>query len=183
MDRETGRQLFHIFIGLCAIIFIFHFGRGTTMAAIFFTIIIGMVLINIRLQGNDIPIISWFEEKFERIDAPLPGWGSACYAVGVLLAITFLPNINQIAATILVLALGDGVSTIVGVHGRIKLPYNNKKTLEGTLAMFISSLMAYIFIGPLAIGLALVAALAESVPYIEDNLWIPIICTAFLVIF
>jgi dolichol kinase len=184
---ELGRQVFHILLGFVVIAMLLVLGREITLAAVFFTLIIGTALINVRLLDVKIPAITqvlvWFEERFERSDAPLNGWGSACYATGVLLAITFLPEINEIAATILILGLGDGISTIVGLNGKAKLPYNKRKTLEGTIAFLVSSLTAYYFVGILAVPIALIAALVESLPYVDDNLTVPIVCTAFFLVF
>jgi dolichol kinase len=182
MDREDARQMFHMAVGLIALAALLVFGRGFMLAALFFTIVIGTLLMNARLLGNRIFIVQWFEERFEREDAPLPGWGSACYAAGVLLAASFLSDVPQIAAVIFVLGIGDGVSTIIGLRGRMKLPYNRKKTLEGTLAMFFASLGAFAFVGAAAIPLALIAALAESVPRVDDNLMIPAACAAFFLL-
>jgi len=182
MDRETGRQLFHMAVGLIALAVFLHFGRGFAIAVAFFTIITGTLLINLRLQGKRIPIVLWFEKRFERKDAPLPGWGSACYATGVLMLLATLSDVNGIAAAIFILAVGDGVSTILGRKGKIRIPYNKDKTAEGALAFFISSLPAYYFIGPLAIPLILLATLAETLPLLEDNLVIPAACLAFFLV-
>jgi dolichol kinase len=181
MEKETERQLFHILIGFAAIAMLMVLGRGFTLAAVFFTIITGMMLINLRLLGHRIPLVRWFEEKFERPDAPLPGWGSACYAAGALIALVYLQDIQQIASVIVILGIGDGISTIAGKHGKIRLPHNPKKTLEGSIAMVVASMSAYYFIGPLIIPLALIGALAESLP-LEDNLTIPVSCTVFLLV-
>ena len=182
MDREDARQLFHIFVGLTAIAVLFFLGRGFLLAAAFFTIIIGTLLINARLLGARIGIADWFVERFERKEAPLPGWGSACYAAGALIAVSFLTDTGQIASVLLALGVGDGISTIIGRRGRMRLPYNSKKTLEGALGIFFPSLLAWYFIGPLAVPFAVVATIAESVPRLDDNLTIPALCTAFLMV-
>ncbi|MFH0737400.1 MAG: hypothetical protein V1827_02845 [Candidatus Micrarchaeota archaeon] len=182
MDREDSRQLFHILVGLLAIAVLFFLGRGFLLAAIFFTLIIGTLLINARLLGARIGIADWFVEEFEREDAPLPGWGSACYAAGALIAVSFLTDTGQIASVLLALGIGDGISTIAGRRGRMKLPYNGKKTFEGALGIFFPSLLAWFFIGPLAIPFALIAMSAESIPRLDDNLTIPALCTAFLMV-
>jgi dolichol kinase len=183
MDREDARQLFHIFVGIGALAVLLLFGRGFLIAAIFFTLIIGTLLINARLLGKKIALVQWFVERFEREDAPMPGWGSACYAAGALIAATFLDDAGQIAAVLVVLGIGDGVSTIIGRRGRLGIPYNSNKTLEGSMGLFFSALLAYWFIGPLVIPMAFVAAVAESAPKIDDNLMIPIACAIFLLIF
>jgi dolichol kinase len=91
---------------------------------------------------------------------------------------------NQIAAGLIILALGDGVATLIGQYGVLKLPYNHKKTIEGTVAFFLSSLVGGIFIGPLIIPVAFLAAFVESLPIkFDDNLSVPIVITAFFLIF
>ncbi|MFN7991906.1 MAG: hypothetical protein U0R44_07165 [Candidatus Micrarchaeia archaeon] len=183
MDNETGRQLFHMAVGFIAIALLYLFGRWFMIAAVFFIMMIGMALINQRKLGKEIPVIRWFEDRFEREDAPLPGWGSACYAAGVLIALTFLSSPGEIMAVIFILAVGDGVSTLAGRRiGRHGMPYNRNKTVEGTAAFFASSLLSYIFIGPAALPLALAGAIAESVPMVDDNILVPIACTAVLMI-
>jgi dolichol kinase len=182
MDRETGRQLFHLIVGLVALGMLLYFGRSFTAAAVFIVLVIGMLLMNLRLLNFNIPLVTWFEKNFERENARLPGWGSACYAAGNLMLLTFLTDTHEIAACMIVLALGDSVSTIIGRFGKVKIPYNRSKTMEGSLAFFIAALSAYLFIGPLAILLAALATIVESIPGLEDNLTIPIACIALMLI-
>ena len=182
MERETGRQLFHLGLGIVAVLLLLHFGRNFMIAFVFFTIAIGTLLMNIRLRGGRIGLIQWFEKRFERPDAVLPGWGSACYATGVLILLTFLTDINAIAASLLVLALADALSTLIGRKGRMMMPYNRNKTLEGSAVFFLSSLAAWYFVGPLAVPLAITCTIVESLPGLEDNLTIPIACTLFFLV-
>lgn len=186
MKQETKRQTFHILIGLITILILLYFGRGVVIAFVFFTIIFGLLIMNARIlnkKNRVTDIIQWFEHNFERPNVPLPGWGSACYATGILIILTGLTDINEMIAVTLILALGDGFSTLVGKNGKNKIPYNSKKTLEGTVAFVIASLPAYYFIGPLAIPLIIIGAIVETLPLIDDNLLIPIVATCFLVIF
>lgn len=183
MEKEVERQLFHLLVGFIALGVLLIQGRTFAMAAAFFTIIAGTLLINARLLGKKIFIVEWFEKRFERTGAPLPGWGSACYAAGVLILLTFLPDPARIAAGIYVLAVGDCFSTLVGRIGRTRLPYNKNKTLEGTLAFFLSALPAWYFIGIWAVPLAALAAFIESLQLpIDDNLSIPISGAIFLLV-
>ena len=182
MERETERQMFHIFVGVLAILLLLHYGRTFMIAAVFFIIIFGTIFINLKLLGGKIPIIDWFERKFERPVVRLPGWGSACYAMGALIPLVFLTDVNRIAACIFVLAFGDGLSTLVGLKGKLKIPYNQKKTVEGSIAMLISAAFSYYFIGWVAIPLAIVAAIIESMPIVDDNISIPIACTIVLLV-
>ena len=178
--KETGRQIFHALLGLVLILFISYFGRVHTIYLLSATLFLGFLLINFTMRGFNLPIISRFLHIFERETARLPGYGSAWYIIGLLICCLLIPNSNQIAAAILVLALGDAAATIFGAKGKVPLPYNSKKSLEGTLAFFIFSLSSYIFIGWYAIPLALIAALAESLPWkLDDNLIISLTCSIF----
>ncbi|MFH1785406.1 MAG: hypothetical protein ABH842_03175 [Candidatus Micrarchaeota archaeon] len=185
MTQENKRQVFHILVGLLAIAVLLYFGRGVTIALVFFIIIFGLLIMNARILHYKNPItklIQWFEHNFERPDVPLPGWGSACYATGILIVLTALTDVNEMVAIIIILALGDGFSTLVGRNGKTRIPYNNKKTIEGTIAFMIASLPACYFIGPIGVPLIILGAIIETLPLIDDNLMIPIVTTAFLVI-
>jgi dolichol kinase len=175
MGKELRRQFFHLGIGLISLIVLIFLGRNWLMAAAFFSIIIGLFLVNRVLLGYRIGIIELFLEKFERDDAKFPGWGSATYAGGITILVTVLENAPEIAAGITILALGDSASTIIGRRGCHRIPYNPRKTVEGSLAFFLGSLPAYLFIGPAIVPLAFITAFIESIDLeFDDNLTIPI---------
>jgi len=178
--KELGRQMIHVLIGITLIVFIFMFGKTKLVALTFFTLLIGSVLINMKLIGQKIGMAEWFEKQFEREDALLPGWGSAWYVAGFLLLATVLTDTNQIAAGIFVLGISDAASTIIGkTLGKHKLPYNKNKSIEGSVAFFISALPAWFFVGEIIIPIAFLAALVESLPLkIDDNITIPLVCIA-----
>ncbi|MEM2908952.1 MAG: hypothetical protein QXT05_00785 [Candidatus Bilamarchaeaceae archaeon] len=181
--KEINRQLFHIFVGVCALVILYAFGRGFFVGSAFVILLAGLILINQAYLGKKIGVVEWFIKNFERDQTIFPGWGSACYATGALLLGAFLHDQVEIAASMIILALGDGLSTIFGLLGRIPLPYNKKKTLEGTVALFFSSLLGYIFIGPLIIPAALIAALVESLPLpFDDNITIPVALIIFFLL-
>lgn len=170
-------------VGVLAIALLLYFGRYFTIAAMFMLLIVASVFVNMRLLKMKVHIVEWAEEQFERTGVLFPGWGAASYLTGMLISLTFLTDINQIAASIFILAVGDSLSTIVGKRGKIRLPHNNNKTLEGSVAFFISSLPAYYFVGFLVVPLALITAIVESVSFeIDDNLTIPVACTIFFLV-
>jgi len=94
-------------------------------------------------------------------------------------------------AAFAILGLGDAASALVGVaYGRRKLPWNRRKSLEGTMAGFVAGAMAglvmagipFAFAGvvmpPPFFGIVLAGAaagaLAETIPRVEDNLVVPL---------
>jgi dolichol kinase len=184
-DRmELNRQLLHIILGLAALAVLIVFGKNALTAVLFFVLIIGLLLINRAYFNQIIWPAGWFIENFERNDVRFPGWGSACYATGMLILSSFLADPNMIAAGIIIIGVGDGLSTIIGLRfGKTKLPYNKSKSLEGSAAFFVSSLLGYAFVGPLIFPAAFIAMLVESLPLpMDDNLTIPIALTALFML-
>ncbi len=175
LEKEIPRQVFHITIGLIIILMLAYLGREITLIIAFLGSVLGSILINRKSTGKSLWLFEGVYQKFERQGGRLPGWGAAWYMIGVLLIMVFLKNTSSIAACIFIFAIGDGFSTLVGIWGKIKLQYNSKKTLEGTVAFFLTSIPAYIFINEYAIVLALVGAIVESLPLdIEDNTLVPV---------
>jgi dolichol kinase len=178
--REINRQLFHVALGLALLFVLLNFGRSKTVYFLSGILFVGLLLINLVVRGIRVPVATWFVEAFERKNAPLPGYGSAWYVVGLLISCLLIHNANYLAAAVVVFAFGDAASTIFGLGGKHPLPYNPKKTVEGTLGFVLFALSSFLFVGWSAVPLALFAALVESLPLgIDDNLGIPLACTLF----
>lgn len=174
MKKELGRQAFHALLGICLIAFLFIFGRQYLIYLLSAILVLGSIIINWKYLGSKVYFANWFEKKFERDETRFPGYGSAWYVVGALMLALFLQNTNEVAAGLFVLGVGDAASTVFGLKGKYKIPYNPHKTLEGSAAFFVFSLISYFFIGWLAIPLALICAIAESLPLpYDDNITIP----------
>ncbi|MFA6530607.1 MAG: hypothetical protein WCT31_02665 [Candidatus Micrarchaeia archaeon] len=183
IGREIGRQLLHALVGIFLILFLAFFGRERLVILLSATLLVGMLMINWKMLGSRVPVADWFQKRFERDATRFPGYGSAWYVVGALMLAIFLHDISQISAGIFILAVGDAASTLVGMHGSYKLPYNKHKTIEGSLAFILFSLPAYAFIGWIAIPLAVAAAIAESIPLpYDDNVVIPAVCVVFFLL-
>ncbi len=184
MIKEIQRQVIHFLLGVIALLVLYYYGRAALVAACFAILVAGFVLVNQALLGRRIPGIQWLLERFERRSAKFPGWGSANYALGVLAMAAFLQSQPEIAASLVVIAFGDSLSTIVGRIGTHRLPWNPKKSFEGSATFFIASLPAYHFVGFLILPVALIAAISESIEFpFDDNLIVPIACVfTFLVL-
>ena len=91
-------------------------------------------------------------------------------------------------AAIMILALGDSFSRLIGPFGKIKHPFNNTKFLEGLIAGLIAaSLGAMLFIRPHeAVAASFIAMLLEGVDLklfklkIDDNITIPVVAGAII---
>ncbi|MEM3399445.1 MAG: phosphatase PAP2 family protein [Candidatus Micrarchaeia archaeon] len=180
-----GRRLLHIGFGTIVILFImlssylpYGFYMLEFMLAMFF--LIGFIILDAKLKGIQLPIIDYLIDKLERPHA-LPAEGAFWYGLGVLLAFSYVGEPIKTAAVISLLAFGDGLSTLIGRKGRIPLPYNKRKTLEGTAAFLIGGSLSYFFVGPAGILLSLLCAIVETFYFgIDDNFLVPLTCVIVL---
>ncbi|GEM_PF-364115 len=181
---EFRRQLLHMFVGIVLIILVlastYFYGRNGQIYVEFLVFIILQVMlfvINDRMRMKEGPISHVLFKMFERTGVS-PGYGAFWYGMGTLLLFVFINDINFLIASIIALGIGDGMATIVGQRGRMHNPINKDKTIEGTLAFFASvALLAFPFIGPLSLVLALITAFIESLPQkFDDNFTIPLVC-------
>ena len=183
MDLELRRKLLHSLFGLVLILIIFYFERKILIIFLSLLLLFGSIMIVWRLQGNRIPIAGWFEETFERKNVRFPGYGAFWYVVGSLFLALSLSNANEIAAAILTLALGDSAATIFGIRGVHPIPYNHRKTIEGSIAFLIFSLPSCLLVGWMGLPLVFLTAVAESLPVpCDDNLLIPFVAALFFII-
>lgn len=177
-STEKKRQILHIIVAVGAIIVLLLYGRGVLMSATFFILVIGLILVNQAYLGKTNRIVEWFIRNFEREGVRFPGWGSACYATGVLLLTSITQNPNYIIAGLVIIGFGDALSTLAGSQGKIRLPYNKKKTLEGSVAFFLSSLPTVFLIGPAGIAAGAIATFVESLPLpLDDNITLASVLT------
>jgi len=140
-------------------------------------------MINDFLLCKEKSIFNFLFRTFERKKF-IPGYGAFWYGLGILFCFVFLIDYKQIIVTIIALGIGDAYSTLVGRKGRIKNPLNSNKTIEGSLAFFITtSLFSFPFIGPLAFLFGFFTAFCESLPLkIDDNFIIPLASVIFFLI-
>jgi dolichol kinase len=180
---ELGRKLFHLFFGLSLIFILTYLGRANLIVFLSLFLIAGCIMIILMKQGRRIPVAGWFEAKFEREDVRFPGYGAFWFVVGALLIALSLSDADEISAALMVLAAGDGAATIFGVKGCHLLPHNRLKTMEGSVAFFVSSLSACIFVGWMGVALALLGAVVEGLATpVDDNLLIPVAAILFFML-
>lgn len=174
MRDRLLRKLVHIAIGIVVFLSVNTFGKWLVEGALCFFLLAGIFLQDQKIKGKKIPVVDHFLDKLGDKNAGIPGIGAMQYFVGLLLIISFLDNPSKINAGIAMLALGDGVASLI--RGRVKWPHNNNKTLEGSAAFFlISALACYLYVGFSGVLVALLATAVESMPMkgISDNISVP----------
>lgn len=179
---EIRRQLGHALTGVI-IVGLIHFGY--IEAPILAMILVLGGLFSLIAKKRTVPLLHKILAYFERPRhiKNFPGKGSFFMVFGALIALlTFQKDIAL--AAIMIMAIGDSVTNIVGGYfGKRRYFYNQKKKLEGTVfGIIFATLAANIFIPlfPAFIG-SLTGILAESLPLkigrfeIDDNVVIPLV--------
>lgn len=136
-----------------------------------------------RTIGVHLPFISHITKRSERI-TETRGFiiGPISLTAGILITLfAFSPEIYIPA--ILIVCISDSVSSLVGrKYGTLRLPFYSR-TLEGSIAFYISSLAILIFFLPFerALLTALVPTVLElMMPHYLDNLLIPVGTALFM---
>lgn len=133
-------------------------------------------------------------ERTRRPNEDYP-WSPVLYTVALVIVATWHQfgglAWSVVFAAYAILGIGDAASALVGVaYGRTRLPWNRKKSMEGTVAGLVAGFLAGVVLGavPFAFAglpippdfLAVVAAgamagsLAETIPRVEDNFVVPL---------
>lgn len=174
---EETRKLIHI-SGICTIVLAEILGTRVLSSTILFITMLYLISEYQRLHGKRLHIFTKITGLAARGEEA-SGWilRPVSYAAGILIALNLLPKPINYAA-ISVLTLADGLASFVGTRfGHHHLPYNRKKTLEGSTSFFIASLLStLIFVNPAAAILGSIAGtVTESLPIEStENLMIPI---------
>jgi HAD superfamily phosphoserine phosphatase-like hydrolase len=172
------REAIHIGSFLLTFVCIYLTGNNLLASLIILLAILYTISELARVRGINIPILSavtWSAankiELYEFATAPI------LFALGIAISLLIFPEpIRYVAIT--TLTLGDGGAHIFGMKfGKIKLPFNKGKNLEGTIFGFLFAFLgAMIFVDPVrALIASTVAMLVEGIPSpINDNLTMPL---------
>jgi dolichol kinase len=177
----------------------FHLGFGLTYAAGYFFELITVPVSLLALLGA--VAFSFYLKKqrgfFDRLvllldrehhfwDVPLRG--AIFYLLGVTITISFFDILPALAG-ILVLAIADSVGTLYGKYlGRVKIPWNKKKHLEGPIiggGLAAAACFVFLPVWPAVIG-GYAGALIDTLDLqigkieIDDNLLIPVVVAGII---
>ena len=187
--REVRRQLFHCALGLVIALGVFY---GVLGAFHLLALLAAGALISFASTRMRVPVIAWFLDRFERPEnEKMPGKSVLFYVGGVALVLLLHFPSDIAVASIMVLAVGDSVSHLVGrFWGRTPSPLSSSKLLEGFLCGAAASFIAAVaFVPPLEALLASVAAMAaESLEIrlrestMDDNLTVPLVAASVMML-
>lgn len=161
--------------------YVLYAGLYLAVSTFLFLLTAGLIISYGYKKGVRLPVISKIVDSTERegVIEEFPGKGTITFFFGSLMVLLlFGSNINVACAAIIILALGDSFSTLVGKrYGRHKICYSKEKSVEGTIGGFVPAFFgATIFVLPqVALVGALVGMAVESLSVkIDDNVIIPL---------
>ena len=183
---ELRRQLLHIFLGL---ILVFLLNFNLINATILFIIFIIGLAFSLLSRKFHIPIIYNLLNIFDRKEdlEKFPAKGAVFYLFGAFLVVFIFPK-DIAMASIMILALGDSISRLVGPYGYLKHPFHTEKFFEGFIAGTITGFLGALFFVPwlLAVIGSFISMLIEGIDLrikgfkIDDNLLIPIVAAVVM---
>ena len=174
MKKELWRQLIHasgVFIVVLS-----YFIPPQSLIFLCVAILIFVVMV-FRLDHNhNIPFFSTILRVAKRDHDER---GFVYFFIGIIITLYFFQfNMGIANAAILILLFGDSSSTLIGKRfGKIKLPFQSHKTLEGSLAFLVVGFLVsltQVSILPAFIG-TLAGTLTEAYSPIDDNVPIPLV--------
>ncbi len=174
--KEVRRDFVQIGFGILVLAAFFFLPMRNAEISILVFVVLGWMVANY--------VILYRKARFSKMLAGMErkntilGEGAIMLGIGTLLIISVINFTPLIVIALGALYIGDAVATIVGVNfGKEKLFYNKNKSVLGAAACFaVVALIAFPFIGMEGLLVALIAAIAESIPTpIDDNLFVSII--------
>ncbi|MCL5679783.1 MAG: hypothetical protein M1465_00350 [Candidatus Marsarchaeota archaeon] len=166
---ELNRDYIQIFTGIIiSVLLIFLGALGAYIS--FYLVLLGLFGIAFSLNSKN-KHMSFFK-NLEK-DGVFFGRGAIFLAIGFTILLSLYPSFKIALFGILILLFCDPIATIMGLRfGKLKLPYNRKKSYAGTLSYFILGLVfGVLLIGYVGIPIAFALALLESLSNkIDDNI-------------
>lgn len=181
---EFFRQIIHLVVGIITVILFYY--EFITPWTVFLIVLVGLLL-SFIVKRIRVPVVSFCLDLWEReeIKKTFPGKGMIFFFIGVLL-VTKLFERDIALAAIMILALGDSLSHLVGEQfGKIRNIFNgkSKKLLEGTVAGIVSGTIGALlfvpfpqaFLGSTAAMIAEVIKIDFNERTLDDNVVVPLV--------
>ncbi|MCF6155491.1 MAG: hypothetical protein E3K36_09605 [Candidatus Brocadia sp.] len=174
--QEIRRKLLHILIAFVPLFssFIYH----TTLSVLFSLLVVYTISECLRVNGYSFPLLgSVTRSSIRKLEERGFAFGPVTLVLGAILCLLFFPAV--IANTVIwIVAFADTAATIVGRSlGNHRIPYNMKKSIEGSLAALLVAFLCGCIYLPLfpALLASSFSSILESLPLRSlDNLLMPV---------
>lgn len=176
---ETRRDLFQVALGVVVFAIFLSFPLKVSISATAALFVFGYLFNGIIKANHRGGIMSRAHSVLNSLErkSALFGSGAVYAGAGTMIVAGFIPSSHYILFGVAALFFADPAATIVGSHyGGIRLPHNRMKSAYGSLAFFVSlALVGYLLIGTVALPIAAVLAIVESVKGpVDDNVAISV---------
>jgi len=176
--KEEGRKIIHFFTGAGFLLLLLVLPIEGAKIVSFAALIFFLILISKFMRKRKTPF-DFLISSFGTRDR-FPAEGALWYMLGVVFIFLFFSKFESMFSALLFLSLGDALAGIIGSRGKIRLPWNRRKTLEGMLAFFLVSIPLSLLFPSFALEIVAAGALcafAESMRHLplDDNFHIPLL--------
>lgn len=178
LRKEFFRKTIHICTAFVPIFL--SFAHNTTIVCLCVAGILYIIAESLRTNGHEIPLISDITAAAARKrDENKFVLGPVTLVAGIISS-AILWTESSATVGILALAFGDGLASLAGkAFGKIRVPYTNGKTVEGSLTCFAAIFCSTFFVTEncmISLLVATAGALIEVLPLKDfDNLLIPVL--------
>lgn len=175
LKNEIFRKTIHL-SSIAIPIFLFFYGRELTLLYLLPITITFLILDILRIRNTRIKYLyNYFFITLTRSSESKKITGASYVFLSSSIIILFFP-IDIAFISLLIMTISDSLAALFGrIYGTIKI---NNKTLEGSLAFFISSSIIILFSSSVNIYLGvmstLITTIVEIYSPIDDNLSVPL---------
>ncbi|MBD3319022.1 hypothetical protein GF342_03875 [Candidatus Woesearchaeota archaeon] len=174
--KELFRKLFHMLVGLLLIAGYFLAQQWISLTAIYYLLFVGMT--SSLVIDAVLAHLNWSAPGYKQLQRQHERNGihsNSYFLLGTLLSFIMFEQHIALAA-ILMLIFGDALAALVGK--RWGTPFLGQKSIEGSLTMFVVSLIVGLFVVeslPVVFIMAITAMIAERFSgSLDDNVMIPL---------
>lgn len=174
--QEIRRKLLHILIAFVPLFsgFIYH----TTLLVLFSVLVVYMISECLRVNGYSFPLLGGItRSSIRKLEERGFAFGPVTLVLGAILSLLFFPAVIA-NIVIWIVAFADTAATIIGRGlGNHRIPYNMKKSIEGSLAALLVAFLCGSIYLPLfpALLAGFFSSIIESLPLRSlDNLLMPV---------
>ena len=175
LKNEIARKIIHL-SSIIIPIFLLFYGKELTLLYLLPITIFFLVLDILRIRSKNFKsLYNYFFISITRKNESKKLTGASYVFLSSLIIIYFFPE-NIAAISLFIMVISDTVAAIFGrIYGTIKI---RNKTLEGSLAFFMSSFIIILFAIDINLFLAtisiIIATFTELYSPFDDNLSVPI---------
>lgn len=174
--QEIRRKFLHILIA-CVPLFS-NIIYPTTLMALFSLLALYIISECLRINGYTFPLLGKItRSSIRKIEERDFAFGPVTLILGTILSLHFFPPVIA-SIVIWIVAFADTSATLAGrSFGVHRIPYNKKKSYEGTLAaLVVAFFCGYLYLPiPIALLAAVFSSIIESLPLKSlDNFLMPV---------